>query len=137
MRTARHILKQFPAIALLLLFVSGWLAAPLSLALPEPITCGMVCCEESGECCCFLSRQAHQHSESDDEAQFIAFRKSCPANWATPPSFSNHTFPQKLLPSLLRLELGAQAELPTRQTLHPIRLELCRKSAPRGPPIFS
>jgi hypothetical protein len=135
----RHILKRLPALVLLLILLSGWLAQPLTLAAPEPITCGMVCCEESGECCCFLSRQAHEHEEGDehDEAQFVAFQKGCAPDCATPPSSSQLTFQQKSSSSLLRLETVAQDQLPSHQLPPTQRSELSRKSAPRAPPVFS
>lgn len=138
-RAFRQLWKRLPAIALLLLFIGDWLTVPLSLVSPEPITCGMECCEESGECCCFLSRQAMTHEEGDteQEAQLASFQKGCQSNCASPPSFSTHALAQKKLPSLLRLELIAHNEPHTHQASNRSRLELCRKSAPRAPPIFS
>lgn len=139
MRVIRHIWKQLPAILLLLVFVSGWLTVPVSLLAPEPITCGMVCCEESGECCCFISRQAHQHEDGDehDEAYLVAFQKSCSSDCATPPSFSNFASQQKTSTSPLRIEALAQHPLPPHQLPQPQRSDLSRKSAPRAPPVFS
>jgi len=139
MQVLRHIWKQAPALILLLLFLSGWLIVPLTLAAPEPITCGMVCCEESGECCCFVSRQAHYHDDgdTDEESRLIAFRQGCQSNCTTPPSVSSHTFQPKTLPSLLRLELIAPDEPFAPQWHKPDQLELGRNSAPRAPPIFS
>jgi hypothetical protein len=139
MRTLRHIKKQAPAIVLLLLFVSGWLTIPVLLTVPEPITCGMVCCEESGECCCFISRQAHQHEVGDehDEAQLATFQKGCSSDCAVAPSPSPLTFHHKSFSSLLRTESLAQNQLPAYQLSQKDRSELSRKSAPRAPPVFS
>ncbi|MBS1808334.1 MAG: hypothetical protein JST84_09095 [Acidobacteria bacterium] len=136
----QHIWKHLPAIALLLLFIGGWLSVPVSLVMPAPITCGMECCEDSGECCCFLSRRAiaqDENGSSEQSSQLVSWQKSCPSNCAAPPSFGNHSLAQKNLPSLLRLELMARDERLSHQEETPGRLELCHKSAPRAPPVFS
>jgi hypothetical protein len=139
MRVIRPIWKQLPAILLLLVFVSGWLTVPASLLAPEPITCGMVCCEESGECCCFISRQAHRHEEGDehDETQLVAFQKGCSSECAVAPSHSPLTFQHKSSAAPLRTEAVAQNKLPAHQLPPTQRSELSRKSAPRAPPVFS
>jgi len=138
MASLHYIRKNAPTLALLLIFLGGWLAVQVSFAMPEPITCGMICCEESGECCCFLSRQEHQHEESDaDEgASFQAFQKRCPSNCATQPAANNHTFYQQHS-FLFRIKLAPLLDLPARQILHPMQWDFIGQSAPRAPPIFS
>ena len=137
MRILRHIWKQAPVIALLLLFFGGWLTVPLALVLPEPVTCGMECCEESGECCCFLMRQAlrPEGDETDNEPQLVALGKSCELNCATPPTSNNLSFAQKTLLPSVRGEISGQDERLIHQPINPLSLVLCRRSSPRAPPF--
>jgi hypothetical protein len=139
MRVIRHIWKQAPAIALLLLMVGGWLAVPVSLLVPEPITCGMMCCEESGECCCFISRQEHQHeaSQNNQDAQLLAWRKECPSPCATQPSHSLQLFTSKALPQVVWHIWADEADRLTHRTPRRHRFTLNRASAPRAPPLLS
>lgn len=136
MQALRHIWKHASAIALLCLFISGTLATPVSLVLPEPVTCGMECCEDSGECCCFISRQMQAHLEGDagDEPQLAAASKGCESNCATPPSSSNLSLAQKAIPTIVCLTLIGKDEGLAHQTAHLRSLILCRRSAPRAPP---
>lgn len=137
MSVLHYMRKHGAALALLLILLGGWLAVPVSWAMPEPITCGMVCCEESGECCCFLARQAHQHEDGDgeDDARLLAFRKSCPSDCATPSVSRNVVQDVKPLASLLRWDWNARDELPVLQTIYPLRLVQYRRAAPRAPPF--
>ena len=137
MRISSFKLKQASALALLLLFVSGWLAVPVTIAHPEPITCGMTCCEEEGVCCCFLSRQAHQHEDDDSEqeARLLAFRKGCSSDCATLSISRNVVQDLKPLAPLWRWDGATRELLPVQQTSYPLGLVPYRRAAPRAPPF--
>lgn len=59
LRNKHTIQSQARALFLLLILLSGWVAVPVAAAMPKPVTCGMVCCEESGVCYC-----AHPQAEN-------------------------------------------------------------------------
>jgi hypothetical protein len=84
----------------MLVLLFGAIGPAARLSLPEPVTCGMVCCEESGVCHC------HTHHTGDSEETGAAARpeartyklgaakinRSCPAQCAQlPASFQKHS----------------------------------------------
>lgn len=137
MSLLHYMRKHGSALALLLILLGGWLSVPVSWAMPEPVTCGMVCCEESGECCCFLSRQAHQHEDddSDQEETLLAFRKGCSSDCAALSISRNVVQDLKPLASLWRWNGKARDSMPVQQTIYPLRLVPYRRAAPRAPPF--
>jgi hypothetical protein len=96
-------MKLRAALALLLLLCGGF-APTVKLLLPEPITCGMSCCETSGVCCCAVARPAsffnwaeeHDHAESEAAPGDVdppleiqaanSIRTSCPPQCAQLPA---------------------------------------------------
>jgi hypothetical protein len=76
------------ALCAVLLFIAGWVAIPVTLALPAPVTCGMKCCEESGVCYCSMrhsassSGKAAGHNHSDVEGLHHAIDGSQPFKMA-------------------------------------------------------
>lgn len=89
----------------------GLLLPTVKLLLPEPTTCGMACCLESGECCC-LARWAltdeHGHEEQTISS-LTEWRNGCLPNCAAGPSASpiftpksDRTLAQYVVPRLLQ-----------------------------------
>jgi hypothetical protein len=96
------------ALSAVLLFFASWVAIPVRLTLPEPVTCGMKCCEESGVCYCSMQHSAssshkapgpghHDHSDSEglhyavDGSQPVKIARvtigsSCPVQCAQVPA---------------------------------------------------
>jgi hypothetical protein len=96
------------ALGAALLFFAAWAATPVKLALPQPVTCGMECCQKSGVCYCSMrhfassSRKAaghdhHDHSDAErlhyavEGAQAVEMAKvtiasSCPVQCAQVPA---------------------------------------------------
>jgi hypothetical protein len=76
------------ALCAALFFFAAWIAIPVKLALPEPVTCGMKCCEESGVCYCSMrhsassSHKAAGHDHSDAEGLHYAVDGSQPVKMA-------------------------------------------------------
>jgi hypothetical protein len=94
------------ALGAALLFFAGWVAIPVKLTLPQPVTCGMECCEKSGVCYCSMRHSAsssgkasghHDHSGVEglryavDGSQPVKMAKvtissSCPVQCAQVPA---------------------------------------------------
>jgi hypothetical protein len=96
------------ALCAVVLFFASWVAIPVKLALPEPVTCGMKCCEDSGVCYCIMRHSAssshkaagadrHDHSDAGglhyavDGSQPVKMAKvmigsSCPVQCAQVPA---------------------------------------------------
>jgi hypothetical protein len=79
----------------LLALLFGALTPAVKLVLPEPITCGMACCLESGECCCLTQfdgehRDGHEAVGHAEEAVLkqAALTSGCLPNCATAPAAS-------------------------------------------------
>jgi hypothetical protein len=79
------------ALSGVLLFFAGWAAIPVKLTLPQPVTCGMECCEKSGVCYCSMRHSASSsgkaggpdhHDHSDAEGLHYAVDGSQPVNMA-------------------------------------------------------
>jgi hypothetical protein len=52
------------ALSVALLFLAGWATIPAKLTLPQPVTCGMECCEKSGVCYCSMRHSASSSSKA-------------------------------------------------------------------------
>jgi hypothetical protein len=79
------------ALSAALLFLAGWAAIPAKLTLPQPVTCGMECCEKSGVCYCSMRHSASSsgkaaghdhHGHSDAEGLPYAVDGSQPVKMA-------------------------------------------------------
>jgi hypothetical protein len=79
------------ALSAVLLFFAGWVAIPVKLMLPSPVTCGMECCEKSGVCYCSMRHSASSsrkaaghdhHDHSDAEGLHYAIDGSQPVKMA-------------------------------------------------------
>lgn len=73
------------AIVLLFVLLAGGVAAPVSGAVSRHVSCGMECCQESGECCCLEMRLAINDVDvgSDEDVRIDAWQKQCASNCAT------------------------------------------------------
>lgn len=116
----------------------GLLVPTVKLLAPEPVTCGMACCLDSGECCC-MTRWTEE-DERDHEEPTIASRseliRGCPPNCAITPSASptfvpksDRNFALYLIPRFLN------------ERSHELRILLAARqrrasSSPRAPPCL-
>ncbi|HEY8459627.1 MAG TPA: hypothetical protein VIM99_04560 [Blastocatellia bacterium] len=127
------------ALAAFLLLV-GAIAPAARLWLPEPVTCGMACCEASGVCYC-----QHQHageagaSGADaDTAKITAvvIGSSCPAQCAKLPSgFQKHSIarahpPRSVFVAGATRQLFIHTPFLARDTL------TAESHSPRAPPVI-
>jgi len=55
---------------LLMIFLSGWLAPPLKLALPNDPSCAMGCCQETGYCSCGMDSSGPSSVDGHDHSDF-------------------------------------------------------------------
>jgi hypothetical protein len=83
------------ALAMLLL-LAGAIAPAARLWMPEPVTCGMACCEASGVCYC-QHKQAGESETTDADANTakltaVIISSSCPSQCAKlPAGFQKHS----------------------------------------------
>jgi hypothetical protein len=131
MRFNPNILSRVRALFLLLLLVSGWGTVPVALAVPDPVTCGMICCEDAGVCYCTHP----QHEAPSSETQLSRISRECAERCASVAAVSIKFSAAR--PGLPQLQLlpGSitalpESDAPTIQTL----LLGCDRS-PRAPPV--
>jgi hypothetical protein len=124
--------------AAVLVFVLGWMAPAITLVSPEPITCGMSCCEESGTCCCFAKRRAHSHAdgEEDHTPQITTIGSKCQQDCATLVSFSKQRLNHKAVQIFIQHSLTESETHPFHQKIPAVQSGLSLESAPRAPPFF-
>jgi hypothetical protein len=65
--TSKKIITGLRVLPALLLLLFNSIAPAVELMLPEPVTCGMVCCLERGICYC--DSKSHSHSHGGKESQ--------------------------------------------------------------------
>jgi hypothetical protein len=122
----------------------GAIAPSARMWLPEPVTCGMVCCEESGVCYCQTHHTGHSDATGESEpagAQVAKLNggsidRSCPAQCAQlPAGFQKHSI-ARAQPLRLTFVAGV-ARRPFNHTsfLTPDTLTI-EAHAPRAPPII-
>jgi hypothetical protein len=87
------------ALAILMLLF-GAMAPVARMWLPEPVTCGMICCEESGVCHCHTNQTGESEAtgaaaHADTYAAMLnaaSISRSCPAQCAQlPAGFQKHS----------------------------------------------
>lgn len=85
----QFILRRRTAVALLILLFSA-IAPALRPFAPDPVTCGMACCEESGVCCCLAARNHDSHEGHDEESAITTAEliRGCHSNCGLAPSSS-------------------------------------------------
>lgn len=132
MRFTPNILSRARAVFLLLLLVSGWGAVPLALAMPKPVTCGMICCEESGVCYC---NHPHQETAPASGPQLSRLSRGCAERCASVAAVSMQS--SAACPSLLLLQhlTDSPAPLPERDAPATQHLLLGCDRSPRAPPV--
>jgi hypothetical protein len=129
------------ALAMLMLLF-GAIAPSARMWLPEPVTCGMVCCEETGVCHCRTHHTGDAEATStgapvDTQAAKLnaaSIGRSCPAQCAQlPASFQKHSIAKAQPP---RFAFVASAI--RRSFIHTLFLALdtlmAEAHAPRAPP---
>lgn len=63
-------LTSLRSACLLIIFMSGWLGAPLRLALPEDPSCSMECCLANGYCSCRMTPSGARAEDDHDHPDF-------------------------------------------------------------------
>lgn len=131
LRFNSNILSRARTLLLLLLLISGWGAVPVALALPDPVTCGMICCEDTGVCYCTHP----QHEAPSSETQLSRISRGCTERCASIAAISlKFSAARPALPLLQfvpdGLALLPESDAPAIQT----RLLSCDRS-PRAPPV--
>jgi hypothetical protein len=106
----------------------------VKLLLPEPITCGMEHCLESGECCCAahwadLRRQGETTIGSQE-----ALTRSCPPNCAAPPTTSPGISLKSEFAAAPSFFLQTPHDRPHEGRIIPLSNYAATQSSPRSPP---
>jgi hypothetical protein len=126
------------ALALLLLLL-GAIAPAARLWLPEPVTCGMACCEASGVCYCGHHHTGESETTGADAnaAKLTAalISSSCPARCAQlPAGFQKHSI-ARAHPTRIAFITGVI----WRSSIHTPFLArdalIAEAHSPRGPPV--
>lgn len=138
LRNKHFIPSQARALFLLLVLLSGWVAVPVAAAIPKPVTCGMVCCEESGVCYCTHSQEEHSQTQtaaqpagSEITRRNVSCGEKCASLAASNLNFSvAHPVTPRIQP-----QPDGQVALPTGEALTIQSLLLSGDCAPRAPPI--
>ena len=127
---------RLQALVLLLVLLAGGIAAPVSSAAIAHVSCGMECCQESGECCCLALRLAINDIDvgSADDLRIEAWQKQCGSNCATAAAgYSNEATPARATSIVPRLVLEETNFRSQRLTVIYDFLDRCQ-SSPRAPP---
>jgi hypothetical protein len=156
-RFPRKHLLHLHALGAVLLFFAAWAATPVKLALPQPVTCGMECCEKSGVCYCSMRHSAsssgkaaaHDHGHSDAEGLHYAVDGSQPIKMAKVTIASSCPVQCAQVPAGFQKIPIAPARIPeARSVINAARLTYVRAphfardalmedaSAPRAPPAI-
>ncbi len=107
--TRRKHRTDWRALGVLVLLLTSVFAPSIKSFLPEPVSCGMACCEASGVCYC----QSH-HTDDGDEDKTIAqsdlrtassnkasISQSCPTQCAqVPAGFQKHSIAKAAAPRI-------------------------------------
>lgn len=134
----RQLKPNLPAALLLMVFSAGWISGPLAAVVRPPVECGMDCCVESGECCCFMERQMLREM-TDQDADSIPLiggqQKRCQTDCAVQPSGSSQLSIQQTLPKpLAAIEEDGSVRLTHQKVAVRSRFSTCN-SSPRAPPL--
>lgn len=133
MRFNPNILSRARALFLLLLLISGWGAVPLALAVPDPVTCGMICCEDAGVCYCTHP----QHTASNSETQISRISRGCSEHFTSVAATSIKFSATRPVTPLLQLVPDSPAPLPANDALAIHTLLLSCDRSPRAPPVHA
>ncbi|MGE0127207.1 MAG: hypothetical protein AB7U82_03790 [Blastocatellales bacterium] len=129
---------NLPQLCLTLIFLAGWLAAPLSLMAPEPVTCEMAHCQDEGYCCCAaarLSRLRDLH-EPEKPHQLFKVNKGCSSCCALPSSSSGQLKQTRAASSYSDVEPPKEPAIcRDRSPLIASRI-FYQDSSPRSPPFL-
>jgi hypothetical protein len=127
------------ALAMLLLLV-GAIAPAARLWAPEPVTCGMACCEASGVCYCRHNHAGEAEAAGADtgtaKLTAVVISSSCPAQCAKlPAGFQKHSIarahpPRFAFVASATRQLFIHTPFLARDTL------TAEAHAPRAPPVI-
>lgn len=134
----KQIGANLPQLFLTLVFLAGWLAAPVSLMTPEPITCDMAHCQSEGYCCCAAARLSHLQGlpESEKPHELVNVNNGCSSCCALPSSASSQIKQTRVASSHVDVEPPEEPVIRCdRSLLIPSRL-FYRDSSPRSPPLL-
>ncbi|HEY6403267.1 MAG TPA: hypothetical protein VI479_17735 [Blastocatellia bacterium] len=125
------------ALAMLLL-LAGAIAPAAGLWAPEPVTCGMACCEASGVCYCRHNHagEAEAAGADTDTAKFTAVvvNSSCPAQCAKlPAGFQKYSI-ARAHPPRFAFVAGATRKLFIHTPFLALDTLISEAHSPRAPP---
>jgi hypothetical protein len=127
----------------MLMLLFGAIAPSARMWLPEPVTCGMVCCEESGVCHCRTHHTGDAESTStgtpvDTQSKLNAASvgRSCPAQCAQlPANFQKHSI-AKAQPPRFALVASAIRQSFNHTPFLALDILMAEAHAPRAPPVI-
>lgn len=122
----------------LLVLLLGALAPAARLLLPAPVTCGMACCLESGECCC-LARFEGAHADEHDVATVLKqaeLTKGCAPNCATSPVTSSSFLPKAERACTFNFARVFSSQRPHEQPRRLLAHFPLNAASPRAPPLL-
>ena len=137
------------AASLLLIFLSGWLATPVRLAMPDAPSCAMECCLAQGYCSCGMSKTTsahpadHEHSEGEAgaaetqavEMDAATITAPCPQSCAQVPSGLRNFAAHKTAAPEYSVTLSSRQLLHARAPRFARDALLAEAHSPRGPPF--
>jgi hypothetical protein len=131
------------ALAMLMLLF-GAIAPSARMWLPEPVTCGMVCCEKRGACYCQTHHTGHSEATGESEPvgtlvaklHEVSIGRSCPTQCAQLPAGFQKDSITRAQPLRLAFVAGV-ARRPFNHTPFLARYTLMAEAhAPRAPPYI-
>jgi hypothetical protein len=135
---------QLRAALAMLLLLFGAMAPSARMWLPEPVTCGMVCCEESGVCYCQTHHTGDSEATGTSENAGVHVAKlnevnigrSCPAQCAQLSAGFKKQSIARGQPLRLAFVAGAARRPFNHTPFLPRDILMVEAHAPRAPPII-
>lgn len=128
--------SRIRALGLLVALLLSWGALPASLILGDASGCSMDCCEEEGECCCFIALRDLDKQQGDGPVTALSaqLRAPCSQNCAT--TVPSYQFSGPGLPHRADWQFNAPGghRMPIVTRLRDVRSINISPAIPRGPP---
>lgn len=142
--TRRKISTDWRALGMLMLLLTSVFAPSIKPFFPQPVTCGMSCCEASGVCYCQNQHTVDDHTDqaaaqSDTRTVSsgdIGIRQSCPTRCAQiPAGFQKHSIANVNPPALV-CAINAVRRLFNREPHLALSTLIAESHSPRAPPAI-